>query len=112
VVRYLQAADVLTIPDTVSDVTASPLKLFEYLAVGRLVVLPDLPALQEILPPEIGYYFHRGDAGDLAAALARALADPGRARREAAGREAVQPYTYAARARAILAVAEAVRGHD
>ena len=41
VVRYLQAADVLAIPDTVTDVTASPLKLFEYLAVGRAVVLPD-----------------------------------------------------------------------
>jgi len=109
VVGYLQAADVLAIPDTVTDVTASPLKLFEYLAVGRAVVLPDIAALQEILPAETGYYFHRGDAADLAAVLDRALRDPRREERERGGRQAVLPYTYAARARAILDVAEEVR---
>jgi len=45
---YLAAADVLVIPDTVTDVTASPLKLFEYMAMERAVVCPDLPALREI----------------------------------------------------------------
>jgi glycosyltransferase involved in cell wall biosynthesis len=109
VVRYLQAADVLAIPDTVTDVTASPLKLFEYLATSRAVLLPDLPALQEILPPEVGYYFRRGDAQDLAAALERALRDPERGRREEAGRDAVRPFTYAERARRILAVANETR---
>lgn len=105
VVRYLQAADVLVIPDTVTDAAASPLKLFEYLAAARAVVLPDLGALREILPPQVGYYFRRADAGDLAAALERALNDPDRQRREAAGREAVLPFTYTERARRILAVA-------
>ena len=66
---YLQAADALVIPDTVTDVTASPLKLFEYLAAGRAVVLPDIPALAEVLSPAIGYYFRRGDVGALAQAL-------------------------------------------
>ena len=110
VLRYLQAADVLAIPDTVTDVTASPLKLFEYLATERAVVLPDLPALQEILPQKTGYYFRRGDATDLAAALHLALTDPDRPRRERAGREAVLPHTYEARARSILEVAEEARG--
>jgi glycosyltransferase involved in cell wall biosynthesis len=109
---FLQAADVLVIPDTVTDVTASPLKLFEYLAVGRAVVLPDLPALREILPPETGYYFRRGDTADMARAMETALDDPERPSREAAGREAVKPFTYAARAGRILALArrEARRG--
>ena len=80
---YLQAADALVIPDTVTDVTASPLKLFEYLAAGRAVVLPDIPALAEVLPPAIGYYFRRGDAGALAHALAAALTDPQPARARA-----------------------------
>jgi glycosyltransferase involved in cell wall biosynthesis len=105
---YLHAADLLVIPDTVTDVTASPLKLFEYLAAERAVVLPDIPALAEVLPPEIGYYFRRGDVDDLARALGQALADPQRAERERAGRTIVAPHTYAARAAAILALAESV----
>jgi glycosyltransferase involved in cell wall biosynthesis len=107
VVPYLQAADVLVIPDTVTDVTASPLKLFEYLAAGRAVVLPDIPALREILPTDVGYYFRRGDTADLAGALETALSDPDRPRRERAGRAAVELHTYAARARRILEVAAA-----
>jgi glycosyltransferase involved in cell wall biosynthesis len=110
VVAYLQAADLVAIPDTVTDVTASPLKLFEYLATARAVVLPDLEALREILPADTGYYFRRGDAADLARALAEALDDPRRAEREAAGLAAVRPYTYEERARRILAVGrEALR---
>jgi glycosyltransferase involved in cell wall biosynthesis len=110
VLPYLQAADVLVIPDTVTDVTASPLKLFEYLAVERAVVLPDIPALREILPFEVGYYFRRGDVGDLARALAEALDDPERPGREAAGREAVKSHTYAARAARIVELAAETAG--
>jgi glycosyltransferase involved in cell wall biosynthesis len=106
VLGYLQAADVLAIPDTVTDVTASPLKLFEYLATARGVVLPDLEALREILPAAVGYYFRRGEAHDLARALEHALTDPERPRREAAGREAVRAFTYEERARRILATSE------
>ncbi|HEU5100307.1 MAG TPA: glycosyltransferase [Roseiflexaceae bacterium] len=105
---YLQAADALVIPDTVTDITASPLKLFEYLAAGRAAVLPDIPALAEVLPPEIGYYFRRGDASALADALASALTDPQRPAREAAGISAVAAHTYAARAERILGLAEVV----
>ena len=108
VVRYLQAADVLVIPDTVSVVTASPLKLFEYLACERAVVVPDIPALAEILPRDVGYYFRRGDARALAAALERALVDPDRGSRAAAGEASVRHHTYAARARRILAVGASV----
>lgn len=107
---WLQAADVLSIPDTVTDVTASPLKLFEYLAVERAVVLPDIPALREVLPGSVGYYFARGDEAALAAAVLRALDDPERPLRERAGREAVRAHTYAARAERILAAARQVSG--
>jgi glycosyltransferase involved in cell wall biosynthesis len=104
---YLHAADALVIPDTVTDITASPLKLFEYLAAERAVVLPDIPALAEVLPPQVGYYFRRGDTAALAEALRTALGDPQRAEHERAGRTAVARHTYAARAAAILALAEA-----
>ncbi|MFN8568942.1 MAG: glycosyltransferase [Kouleothrix sp.] len=108
IVPYLHAADVLVIPDTVTDITASPLKLFEYLAAGRAVVLPAIPALAEVLPQAVGYYFRRGDADALANALADALADPAGPQRAEQGRVLVAPHTYAARAARILALAEAV----
>lgn len=109
VLPYLHAADALVIPDTVTDVTASPLKLFEYLAAGRTVVLPDLPALKEVLPAEVGYYFRRGEPAAMAGALLAALSDPERSRREQAGCAAVQSHTYAARAARILDLAASVR---
>lgn len=108
VARYLHAADALAIPDTVTDVTASPLKLFEYLAAERAVVLPDIPALAEVLPMSVGYYFRRGDTADMARALRQALTDPQRRAREQAGRALVQPHTYAARAERILRLATEV----
>lgn len=108
IVPYLHAADLLVIPDTVTDITASPLKLFEYMAAGRAVILPDIPALREVLPSAAGYYFRRGDATALAAALAAALADPNRAERAERGLALVAPHTYTARAERILSLAATV----
>lgn len=107
---FLGAADVLAIPDTVTDVTASPLKLFEYMAAARPIVLPDLPALREILPDEAGWYFPRGDGAALAAALDDALAQPERrAERGTQAAQAVQAYSYRARAERILVAADQAR---
>lgn len=106
---YLAAADVLVIPDTVTDVTASPLKLFEYMAMERAVVCPDLPALREITGGDGALHVPRGDRAALAAALRALLDDP--AQRQALaqrGRERVAPYTYTQRAARLLAVCERV----
>jgi glycosyltransferase involved in cell wall biosynthesis len=106
---YLAAADVLVIPDTVTDVTASPLKLFEYMAMERAVVCPDLSALREITGGDGALHFPRGDRAALAAALRLLLGDP--AQRQALaqrGRERVMPYTYTQRAVRLLAVCERV----
>lgn len=110
VVRYLGAADVLAIPDTVTDMTASPLKLFEYLALGQPLVLPAIPALHEIVPAELAYAFPRRDLDGLTAALGRALGRrddrPGAEARRALARE----HTYGRRADRILSLARAVAG--
>jgi glycosyltransferase involved in cell wall biosynthesis len=108
VLRYLAAADVLAIPDTVTDMTASPLKLFEYLALGTPLVLPAIAALHEIVPPELGYSFARRSVDGLSVALAAALDEAGDAR-PAARRAIARDHTYGRRAERILALVEQVR---
>jgi glycosyltransferase involved in cell wall biosynthesis len=109
VARYLAAADVLAIPDTVTDVTASPLKLFEYMAMSRAIISVDLPALREVIDAEAARFVQRGSVADLCAALQELAADP--ERRERMGRaahEQAQQWTYARRAERIVALAEQV----
>jgi glycosyltransferase involved in cell wall biosynthesis len=111
VVPYLNAADVLTIPDTVTTITASPLKLFEYMAVGRPILLRELPALREILDDESAVFVPPGDPAAFTAALAALRADPAwRARLGAAAWARSAQYTYAARAAQVLAVLARVGG--
>jgi glycosyltransferase involved in cell wall biosynthesis len=99
----LNAASLLAIPDTVTDITASPLKLFEYAAVARPVMLPDIAALREILSDDQALYFERGSITGMLGAIETAYNDPEEAARRArsAGQH-VQQYTYANRAKAIL----------
>jgi glycosyltransferase involved in cell wall biosynthesis len=104
VARYLAAADALVIPGTVSGRNASPLKMFEYMAMHRPIVAVDLPSLREILGDDGALYVPAGDPDALAAALLALAADPAQA--EALGRRAGERaggYTYSARARAVLA---------
>jgi glycosyltransferase involved in cell wall biosynthesis len=110
VLRFLGAANVLAIPDTVTDVTASPLKLFEYLALGQPMVLPDMPALREIVPAQLGHTFTRRDPDSLRAALAAALESGDDRRGSAARREVARDHTYGRRAERILEVVERVSG--
>lgn len=108
VVRCLGAANVLVIPDTVTDVTASPLKLFEYLALGLPLVLPAIPALHEIVPPHLAYSFPRRNLTGLQEALSTALneRDPELA---TARRLIAADHTYGRRAERILALVDRVR---
>lgn len=100
---YLNAASLLAIPDTVTDVTASPLKLFEYAAVARPVMLPDLPALKEILPEGQAVYFPRGSVDGMLEALEYTYSQPQEAATRAqAAYKSVSQYTYTNRARSIL----------
>jgi glycosyltransferase involved in cell wall biosynthesis len=71
---------------------ASPLKLFEYLALGRAIVAPDQPNLREILTPELDAVLFAPDRADsFAAAVARLAADEAlRSRLSAAARLTVQ----------------------
>jgi glycosyltransferase involved in cell wall biosynthesis len=100
---YLNAASLLAIPDTVTDITASPLKMFEYAAVGRPVLLPDIAALREILGDAEAFYFQRGNVADMTRAITTACCQPEEAaRRGEAASARVAAHTYGNRALSIL----------
>lgn len=84
----LAGADVLVLPNVPSEISArytSPLKLFEYLAQAKPIVASDLPALREILTPEVtALLVEPGSATALAAGLSRVLDTPHLARTLAA----------------------------
>ncbi|MBI4672667.1 MAG: glycosyltransferase [Chloroflexi bacterium] len=106
IAQYLAAADALVIPDTVTDATASPLKMFEYMAMARPIVCVERASLREILGDD-ALYFPRGDV----AALARALQDamrPGSQHVAERARERVADFTYTKRAKKIVRAAESV----
>jgi glycosyltransferase involved in cell wall biosynthesis len=78
VAARLEAADILVLPNPETPVSArytSPLKLFEYLAMGRPIVASDLPAFREVLTDRRNaLLFEPGSAAALARAI-RALLD-------------------------------------
>lgn len=87
----LAGAQIFVLPNTataVSERYTSPLKLFEYLALGGAIVASDLPALREVLAHEdTALLVPPGDSAALAEALSRLAADP--ALRERLGKAAL-----------------------
>ena len=107
VAQYLAASDILAIPDTVTDETASPLKLFEYMAMQRVVVCPDMPALREIVGSEGAYLFERGSQTSLNQALHTLIRTP-TLRHDIGVRahQIVAPHTYSARATTLIGICQ------
>jgi glycosyltransferase involved in cell wall biosynthesis len=83
VARYISASDLglVILPDVLSARGRVTLKEFEYWACGIPAVLPQLPALQEVVGDEAASLFYTpGDAADLAAKVNELLADEDRRR--------------------------------
>jgi glycosyltransferase involved in cell wall biosynthesis len=104
---WIRACDVCTIPWSYNEFSAhytSPLKLFEYMAVGVPIVASDLPALCEILRDDYNAVLVApGDSNALAAGIEKVLSDPPFAARLAAqAQRDVERYTWDRRAEAIL----------
>ena len=101
---YIDAFDIALQPHVTEY--ASPMKIFEYLALGKCIVAPDLGNIREILSPgEDALLFQPGDAADMARAIETLAADPERVR--AMGRRARQKiearqYTWLENARRAL----------
>ena len=99
------AVAVLPLPDEpVARYFTSPLKLFDYMAAGVPIVASDLPSLREVLRHgENALLVPPDDAGALAQAIERLLADPGLAARLAArAQHDAAGYTWDARAARLI----------
>ena len=110
---YQSAADVLLMPysrsimgssgTADSAAVASPMKMFEYMAVGRAIVSADLPVIREVLNEKNAAFCKPDDTQEWRRILESLLDDA--ARRSKLGHQArvdVQGYTWTARARRIM----------
>lgn len=104
----LRSADLYIAPNTGGE--SFGIVLLEAMAAGAAVVASDLDAFRRVLADgHAGELFPVGDAGALAAAVARLLADPAaREALRARGQLAVQRYDWRAVGRAIVQVYETV----
>ena len=111
----LSQASVLVLPNPASAISTrftSPLKLFEYMAARRPIVATDLPAMREVLTPDVNAIFVVPGSGPaLSAGIRRVLSDPELAvRLSEAAATAVLDYTWDRRAERLEALLGSVVG--
>jgi glycosyltransferase involved in cell wall biosynthesis len=114
VASRLADASYLVLPNTASSTSdryTSPLKLFEYLHLGRPIVASDLTAIREVLTDgQTALLVPPGDSDALAHALQRLAADPALAEAlGSAARALADRYTWSARAGRLEAAFTAAR---
>lgn len=84
---------------------ASPMKIIEYMAMGKAVVAPDMANIRDLIEDGLdGRLFSPGSASSLAAALSGLIADPARtaAIGEAARRKTLERLNWENNARTVL----------
>ncbi len=83
--QYLAAIDVAMLPYTMPY--CSPMKLIEYMAMGKAAVAPDTAGVREVMTPEVeGLVFPPDDAGQFTSSVRRLVEDT--ALRQRLGRNA------------------------
>jgi len=105
IIDYIAVFDIALQPHVVPY--ASPLKLFEYMALGRAIVAPSTANIREILNDGEAVFFDPSDASTFRSAIERLCADGSlRARMGAAARGAVERHglTWAGNAQRIIAL--------
>ena len=103
---YMHRADICLLPLTDTGIGSrhtSPIKLFEYMATGKPIVVADVPATRAIITPGVhALAVPVGDPHAFAAAINTLLADPAlRARLGTAARERAHDFTWDNRGRKI-----------
>ena len=108
IASHVAAFDIALVPKVVDY--ASPLKLFEYMALGKAIVAPDQPNIREVLTPNLdALLFDSIQPLAMAQAVLRLAADVGsRERLGKAARATIEArgFTWRANAERILGLAE------
>ena len=108
---YISLFDIALQPEVTPY--ASPLKLFEYMALSRAIVAPNAPNIREILTHGTdGLLFEPNDPASLAQAIRALAADPGlRARLGSAARRKIveEDITWARNARRVISLIRGAR---
>lgn len=108
IASYVQTFDIAL--QTKAVAYASPLKMFEYMALGRAIIAPDQPNLREILKADVdALLFDPADEKSFFIALERLSRDAElRSRLGAAARRSVEetPFTWAENARRVEMIAQ------
>jgi glycosyltransferase involved in cell wall biosynthesis len=73
--NYLASGDITIMPAT--NEYGNPMKIYEYMALGKVVVAPDQPTITEIIRHDYdGYLFKREDTDEMAKALKTLIETP------------------------------------
>lgn len=107
VANYLAASDITIMPAT--NDYGNPMKVYEYMAMGKVVVAPDQPTITEIAThDQDAYLFAREDVAAMTAALKTLIADSAlRERLGAQGRTLAAKHTWRKRAETLQAALNA-----
>ena len=103
---YIDAMDICVLPD--SNAFGSPIALFEFMAMGKPCVAPDLGPMRDVIDDNVtGILFPHGDYGALGKALLRLVEDPAlRLRVGARAKQIVfERHTWVANARVVVQLA-------
>jgi glycosyltransferase involved in cell wall biosynthesis len=103
---YIDAMDICVLPD--SNAFGSPIALFEFMAMGKPCVVPDLGPMRDVIDDNVtGIMFPQGDYAALERTLLRLVEDS--ALRNQVGAQAKQAvfkrHTWAANARSVVRLA-------
>ena len=103
---YIDAMDICVLPD--SNAFGSPIALFEFMAMGKPCLVPDLGPMRDVIEDNVtGILFPCGDYATLGSALLRLVEDPAlRFQVGARARDAVfNRHTWIANARFVVQLA-------
>jgi len=108
--KVIAAADICLLPLSETSIGSrytSPLKLFEYMALGKPIVSADVPAIRSVLSSgESALLVPPGDIAALAAAVRKLMEQPAMsARLGGRARQLAQQYSWQARAAKLLRLA-------
>ncbi len=103
---WTAAADVLLVLGTKTNsysyMETSPMKIFEFLASGRLMVVSGTPANREVVTEREVFFYEPDDASALVQGIEQSLYGEDAWKKAAYGKEKAKEYTWAARTGIIL----------